>query len=136
MKTLPENLYDGATLSLKSKTTLSLYFNSGEEGLSFTCIEEPVEGQPEKVMTVETVKTETGYIARIRNIAASKLQKNYIVTVKNGETVIGTITYSRRNYCYKARNNGTTDTRLQNTVKALYAYSEAAIDYFGDYSEV
>ena len=47
--TLPENLYDGATLSLKSKTSLSLYFNSGEEGLTFTCIEEPVEGQPEKL---------------------------------------------------------------------------------------
>ena len=133
--TLPENLYDGATLSLKSKTTLSLYFTAENE-LSFTCIEEPVEGQPEKVMTVETVKTETGTIARIRNIAASKLQKNYIVTVKNGETEIGTITYSPMNYCYKALNNGTTDTRLQNVAKALYWYSEAANEYFGDYSGV
>ncbi len=128
---LPNNMYDGATLSLKSQTTFSLYFNSGEEGLTFTCIEEPVEGQPEKVMTVETVRTGSSCIARIRDIAASKLQKNYIVTVKNGETEIGTITYSPMNYCCKVLNNGTTDTRLQNVVKALYWYSEAANEYFG-----
>ncbi len=129
--TLPENIYAGATLSLKSQTTFSLYFNGSAEGLTFTCIEEPLEGQPEKAMTVETVRTETGYIARIRDIAASKLQKNYIVTVKNGETEIGTITYSPMHYCYKVLNGGTTNTRLQNVAKAPVAYSDAANEYFG-----
>ena len=42
-------------------------------------------------MTVETVKTKTGYIARIRNIAASKLQKNYIVTVSDRINVSGDV---------------------------------------------
>ena len=86
-------------------------------------------------MTVENVKTETGYIARIRDIAASELKNTFTLTVKNGETVLGTITYSPMNYCYKALNGGTTDERLINAVKALYVYSEAAIDYFGKEGE-
>ena len=123
--------FDGATLSLKSKTTLSLYLTSDVEGLTFTCIEKSADGQPVREMTVENVKTETGYIARIRDIAASELKNNFTLTVKNGETVLGTITYSPMNYCYKALNGGTTDERLINAVKALVAYADAAKAYFG-----
>ena len=127
--------FDGATLSLKSKTTLSLYLTSDVEGLTFTCIEKSADGQPVREMTVENVKTKTGYIARIRDIAASELKNNFTLTVKNGETELGTITYSPMNYCYKALHGGTTDERLQNVSKALYWYSEAAIDYFGKEGE-
>jgi hypothetical protein len=123
--------FDGATLSLKSKTTLSLYLTSDVEGLTFTCVENSADGQPVREMTVENVKTETGYIARIRDIAASELKNNFTLTVKNGETVLGTITYSPMNYCYKALNGGTTDERLINAVKALVAYADAAKVYFG-----
>ena len=77
------------------------------------------------------MKTETGYIARIRDIAASELKNTFTLTVKNGETVLGTITYSPMNYCYKALNGGTTDERLINAVKALVAYADAAKAYFG-----
>ena len=127
--------FDGATLSLKSKTTLSLYLTSDVEGLTFTCVENSADGQPVREMTVENVKTEAGYIARIRDIAASELKNNFTLTVKNGETELGTITYSPMNYCYKALHGGTTDERLQNVSKALYWYSEAAIDYFGKEGE-
>ena len=123
--------FDGATLSLKSKTTLSLYLTSDVEGLTFTCVENSADGQPVREMTVENVKTETGYIARIRDIAASELKNNFTLTVKNGETVLGTITYSPMNYCYKALHGGTTDERLINAVKALVAYADAAKVYFG-----
>ena len=77
--------FDGATLSLKSQTTLSLYFTSGVEGLTFTCIEEPVEGMPDNEMTVETVTTETGYIACIRDISASKLKKTISLLSKTAK---------------------------------------------------
>ena len=50
--------------------------------------------------------------------------------IKKGDTVIGTITYSPMNYCYKAANGGTDNTRLKNVAKALYAYSQAANEYF------
>ena len=122
---LPENLFDGATLSLKSKTTLSLYFTDTDE-LTFTCVDEN-----ERVRTVETVRDGETQIARIRNIAAAELQDSFTVTVKKGETTIGAITYSPMNYCYKALNGGTTDERLINAVKALVAYADATKVYFG-----
>ena len=123
--------FDGATLSLKSKTSLSLYLTSNAEGLTFTCTEYSADGQPVREMTVEPVETETGSIARIRDIAASELKNNFTLTVKSGETVLGTITYSPMNYCYKALHGGTTDERLINAVKALVAYADAAKVYFG-----
>ena len=118
--TLPENLFSGATLSLKSQTTLSLYF-SDDDALTFIC-----DGK-----TVETDRNGSYQVARIRNIAAAELQNSFTVTVKKGETELGTITYSPMNYCYKAIHKGTTDERLINAVKALVAYSDAAKDYFG-----
>lgn len=125
--------YTGKTVKMGDSFTITRM--AGRFGQKFTGIEEPVEGQPAKEMTVDIVRTDSGYIARIRNIAASDLQKNYIVTVINGETVLGTITYSTMNYCYKVLHGGTTNNRLINVAKALYAYSQAAFDYFGKEGE-
>ena len=122
---LPDNLYDGATLSLKSQTSLSLYFTDTDE-LTFTCVDEK-----SVVRTVETVRNGSTQIARIRNIAASELQNNFTVTVTKGETVLGTITYSPMNYAYKVLNGGTDNNSLKNVIKALYLYSQAANEYFG-----
>ena len=55
-------------------------------------------------MTTETERTDSGYVVRIRNIAADSLQKDYVVTVGDDH---GTITYSPMNYCYKVLNGGT-----------------------------
>ena len=120
----PEGLYSGATLSLKSQTTLSLYFTD-EDALTFTCVDE---NGAER--TVETVRNGSTQIARIRNIAAKELKNSFTVTVKRGETELGTITYSPMNYCYKALNGGTENKNLINAVKALVAYSDAANEYF------
>lgn len=122
---LPDDYFAGSTLSLKSQTTLSLYFNDTEE-LTFTCTDEN-----DKIRTVETVQNDSYQVARIRNIAAGELQNSFTLTIKKGETKIGNITYSPMNYCYKVLHGGTTDARLQNVVKALAAYSEAAKLYFG-----
>ena len=122
--TVSDDLFDGATLSLKSQTTLSLYFTDTDE-LTFTCVDE---NGAER--TVKTVSNGSTQIARIRNIAASELKDSFTVTVKKGDTVLGAITYSPMNYCYKALNGGTENENLINAVKALVAYSDAANEYF------
>ena len=121
---LPDDLFFGATLSLKSQTTLSLYFTDEEE-LTFTCVDKDGD---ERIL--ETVRNGSTQIARIRNIAAKELQDDFTLTVKKGETILGAITYSPMNYCYKALNGGTENENLINAVKALVAYSDAANEYF------
>ena len=69
-------------------------------------------------------------IARIRDIAAAELQYSYTVTVKKGDTELGSITYSPMNYCHKALNGGTQNVNLQTVAKALYWYSKEAHEYF------
>ncbi len=123
-----ENLSDvpfiGATLSLKSQTTLSLYFTDTDE-LTFTCVDE--KGKERIVKPVRNGETQ---IARIRDIAAAELQYSYTVTVKKGDTELGSITYSPMNYCHKALNGGTQNVNLQTVAKALYWYSKEAHEYF------
>ena len=122
--TVSDDLFDGATLSLKSQTTLSLYFTDTDK-LTFTCVDE---NGAER--TVKTVRNGSTQIARIRNIAANELKDSFTVTVKKGETLLGAITYSPMNYCYRALNGGTENENLINAVKALAAYSDAANEYF------
>ncbi len=117
-------VFDGATLSLKSQTTLSLYFTDTDE-LTFTCVDEN-----KTARTVETVRKGSTQIARIRNIAASELQYNFTLTVAKGDAELGTVIYSPMNYCYKVLHGSTDNESLKNVVKALYWYSEAANDYF------
>ena len=111
-----------ATLSLKSQTSLSLYFTDQEE-LTFSCVDEKGTER-----TVETVRNGDTQIARIRDIAAAELQYNFTVSVKKGEIELGSVTYSPMNYCYKALHSGTQDEKLQNVVKALYWYSQETYD--------
>lgn len=118
-ETLPDGVtFEGATLSLKSETTLSLYFSSSE-ALTFSC-----EGK-----TVEQA-TKDGYqIARIIGINSKELQNDFIMTVTAGENS-GTVTYSPMNYCYNVLNDDTQSDALQNVCKALYLYAAEADEYF------
>ena len=113
---LPEGVtFEGATLSLKSETTLSLYFKSSDP-LEFSC-----DGY-----TVEKA-TSGGYqIARIRGIKAKHIGD--VLTLKIGEEE--TISYSPLNYCKNVLDDDSTDEKLQNVVKALYAYWQVAYIYF------
>ena len=114
---LPEGVtFDGATLSLKSQTTLSLYFMS-EQDITLS-----IDGAD-----YELDHKGNEYVIRIRNISAAELNDDFTVTVtSNGQS--GTVTYSPMTYCYKAQNSS--DTKLANTVKALYLYWQAADLYW------
>ena len=119
---LPDGVsFEGATLSLKSETTLSLYFESAKT-LTFEC-----EGK-----NVETVTSGKYQIARIRGIKAKELKKTFPLIVKDGEEIIGTITYSPMTYCSNVLSDGTQSEALQNVCKALYLYAKAADSYFPD----
>ena len=116
IENLPEGTtFEGATLSLKSETTLSLYFKSSDD-LTFSCED----------YTVETA-TKGGYqIARIRGIKAADIGKSLTLNVSGG-----TVSYSPLNYCKYVLADDTQDEKLQNAVKALYLYWQAAAAYFG-----
>ena len=120
---LPEGLtFDGATLSLKSQTTLSLYFISEQE-LTLS-----MDGKTEGV-DYELAHNGSEYVIRIRNISAAELNDDFTVTyTSNGQN--GTVTYSPMTYCYKAVNSQAADVKLKNVVKALYRYWLAAAQYF------
>lgn len=121
---LPDGVtFEGATLSLKSETTLSLYFKS-DTTLTFSCGD----------YTVETAASGGYQIARIRGIKAKHIGNTFTLTV-NG----GTVTYSPLNYCNSVLPDSTAspdeaqnqqDEKLQNVVKALYQYWQAADAYF------
>ena len=106
--------FEGVTLSLKSETTLSLYFKSGET-LEFTCFD----------YDVETVISGGYQIARIRGIQAKNIGDMITLNV-NGVTV----EYSPLNYCRNVLENGNQPDSLKNVVKALYLYWQAAAVYF------
>lgn len=112
---LPDGVtFEGSTLSLKSETTLSLYF-TGSEKLTFSC-----DGY-----NVETVESGNYQIARIRGIMAADIGSSITLNVGGG-----TATYSPLNYCAKALADNTSDEKLTNTVKALYLYYKATEEYF------
>ena len=114
--------FSGATLSLKSETTLSLYFDSAAD-LDFDCTG----------MTVETAKNGKYQVARIRGINAKDLQGSLELTVrdKSTGTSYGTVTYSPMTYCKKVLLDvDHQPATLQNVCKALYLYAAAAAQYF------
>ena len=117
---LPEGTtFIGATLSLKSETTLSLYFTSSAD-LTFSC------GN----YTVETA-TKGGYqIARIRGIKAADIGKILTLNFSGGTVSGGSVSYSPLNYCKYVLADNMQNENLQNAVKALYLYWQAAADYF------
>ncbi len=103
----------GVTLSLKSETTLSLYFTGLPDNTVFTC-----EGKD----NVESVKNGSYMVARIRGIKAEELENDFTVTFGND----GSVKYNAMTYCYNVLNGGTTNDALKNVCRALYQYAEAA----------
>ncbi len=112
---LPEGTtFAGATLSLKSETTLSLYFKSNATPV-FTC-----DGYD-----VETVPNGDYQVARIRGIKAAHIGDMFTLNVSGA-----TVKYSPLNYCKKVLTDDATDSKLKNALKAFYLYYEAAYVYF------
>lgn len=114
---LPEGTtFTGATLSLNSQTTLSLYFKS-DETFDFSC---------NKGMTVETETNGSYLVARIRDIPAKMLSEAFTVSLGNGYQV----TYSSLTYCYNVLNDNSQPDSLRHVAQTLYMYSQAANAYF------
>lgn len=114
---LPEGVtFEGASLSLKSETTLSLYFKSSTR-LTFSCDD----------YDVETAESGDYKIARIRGIKAKHIGDIITLTVNDAE-----VKYSPLNYCKNVLADDTQDVKLQNVVKALYLYWQAADAYFSE----
>ena len=118
---LPDGVtFEGASLSLESETRLSLYFkNISEAPVTFKLGDnsiEPVENN--------------GYLQiNITGIKANELSNDFVVTIGDS----GSVTYSPMNYC-KTVLDGDYSEKLNNTVKALYKYSQAADEYFSPVS--
>ena len=118
----PEGVtFEGATLSLWSETTLSLYFKSTlTDNLVFSC----------PGMTVVWEQNGDYQVARIRGIAAKDIGKSFTLKINGTDAV----TYSPLNYCAKAlaiENPTEDELALQNVVRALVLYWQAAEAYFG-----
>ena len=114
--------FEGATLSLKTETTLSLYFKSDID-LTFSC---------SGGKTVEKAKVGGYQVARIRGIKATELGTKYTLTVcqkTDGlDVILGSINYSALQYCSNVV-DGDYDADLKNVAKSLYLYYEAAKAY-------
>ena len=115
LEALPDGVtFEGASLSLKSETTLSLYFMSSQT-LSFSCDD----------YTVETTRSGGYQIARIRGIRAVSIGDIITLNVNDAP-----VQYSPLNYCKSVLDGETYDPELKNVVKAVYRYWYAASRYF------
>jgi hypothetical protein len=129
--------YKGATLVLESETSVRYYFQlTGDDSIKdyiFTA----VDANNNKVTL--TPEEGTGsmagrYYVQVSNISAQNLDARYTVTVTKAddteETASLSITYGPLTYAYNKLNSDSSSANIQNLVKALYLYNQAAQLYF------
>ena len=94
--------FAGASLGLRTKTTLTLYFKSDKE-LSFEC--------PTAELDTDEIG---GYkIVRIHNISAKNLGGSFV-------------TYSPMAFCYNVLNGESYSPDLKNVCRSLYVFHQKA----------
>ena len=112
----------GGSLVLNSGTDLKLYYSMDDQNMANN-INVSVNGQnvaPEYDGNIMCV--------RVPDISISSLGDTYNVKISvNGKEV--NQKYSAMTYMYKALNSQNSNTKLNNVVKALYLYNEAAKQY-------
>ena len=112
----------GGSLVLNSGTDLKLYYSMDDQNMAHN-INVSVNGQnvaPEYVGNIMCV--------RVPDISISSLGDTYNVKISvNGKEI--NQKYSAMTYMYKALNAQNSNTKLNNVVKALYFYNEAAKQY-------
>jgi len=115
------------SLRLQSETTLRMYFTfaDGVSGDNFNFTDE--EGN-----ILEVVWTGNRYYVDFENIKAHELDKDYTVTITDGNELSQTYSYSVLSYCYAALNYEKSSEKLQNLAKAIYLYNLAAERYMID----
>ena len=119
---LPSGIvFDGASLSLESETSMTLHFSGLRSVLR------PVVSCPGK--TIFSKINGDKLSVTISGINAAELNDDITVNVtESGST--GYITYSPMCFCYNVLKSNTTKAELKNVVRALYNYSQAAKEYF------
>ena len=122
--------FKGATLSLRSETTLSLYFTSTRPLTTSMSVHDATG----KKLTVETENSGNTYVFRIKGISAprlgDKIKLYFAIPVDQYVSQSCSLTYSPMTYCYNVI-KGEYGEELQNVCKTLYLYFMAAQDYFG-----
>ena len=112
----------GGSLVLNSGTDLKLYYSMDDKNMANN-IKVSVNGQniaPEYDGNIMCV--------RVSDISISSLGDTYNVKISvNGKEI--NQKYSAMTYMYKALNSQNSNTKLNNVVKALYLYNEAAKQY-------
>jgi hypothetical protein len=106
--------FHGASLSLESETAIKLYFiiEGNADEIPMT-----VNGKP-----VTAVRNGGYYEIKISDIAAHQLGNVY-------EIKVGGLTLHYGAFSYGNKAMGTANEALKNTVRALYAYYQAAMEY-------
>ncbi len=119
--------YKGATLRLDEKTTIKHFFQLTGGAIGDYRFE--VGGQE-----VTPVADGNAYYVTISNITSKDLDKAYTVTVKNaaGATVCKISRYSSLSYAYRVLADGSGGEELENLVKSMYLYNQAANTYFAN----
>ena len=111
----------GSNLSLKSSTTLMVYFQLAE-GVDVSSLTFRVNG-----VKVDAVEAGSYYLVSIENIAAHDLDTVYTITVSDGTNTLEA-TYSAMTYVYNILSRDRAQ-ELKNVVAALRLYNLAADAY-------
>ena len=125
---LPEGVtFEGVTLSLKSETTLSLYFKSENEMTFVGCHN----FETSSYYDADVERTGDYWVFRIRGISAAELDDMIaldfgVPAIDNG----GSVEYCPLTYCYNVLNRNEGTPQLQKVCKTLFLYNQAANDYF------
>ncbi len=106
----------GATLSLKTKTEINLYFEIRND-IDIDTLDITVNDEP-----VEVKKNGEYYQIKITDILAQNLATMY-------EVKVGEVTVNYGAFSYGKLAMGTDKETLKNTIKALYAYHQEAVEY-------
>ncbi|MBQ2581938.1 MAG: leucine-rich repeat domain-containing protein, partial [Ruminococcus sp.] len=115
--------FEGVTLSLKSETTLSLYFKSKNEMTFDGC--QNLETSSNYDADVE--RTGDYWVFRIRGISAKELDDRILLNLD-----VGQVRYCPLTYCYNVLNRNEGTPQLQKVCKALFLYNQAANEYFSE----
>lgn len=119
--------FEGATLSLKSETTLSLYFKN-PDNVQFDVT--PGVVNPDGTY-IETDPSGDYTIVRIRGISAKDLNNEMVIYINcTGQDVDYYVVYMPMYYCQRVLESDTTSDELKNVCKALFCYWQAANNYF------
>ena len=117
--------FAGASLLLKSETTLRLFFNVDSSAAASLTISYKGEA-------LALSQRSGKYYVDIPNISAKNLDDDFVVSVFDG-TDTAEVSYCPLSYCASilANVNGTYTKQLQDVAMALYEYNKAANNYFG-----